>query len=84
VARKDKRIGRSGPGRRQIVERERHLLAVEIHLEHPVDRLANGRELIECRPKQFLLQHAVDSRDENDEAGVQRLRSVETPEVARL
>jgi hypothetical protein len=34
----------------QIVKRERHLIAVEIDLEHAVHRLANGGELVERRP----------------------------------
>jgi hypothetical protein len=35
------------PGRGPIVQRERHLLAVEIDLEHAVDRLADAGELVE-------------------------------------
>jgi hypothetical protein len=43
----------SGLGRRQIVEREGHVVAVEIDLEHPVDRLADGGELVERGAEQF-------------------------------
>jgi hypothetical protein len=35
-----------GTGRRQIVKRQRHFLAVKIDLEHAVDRLSDDGELL--------------------------------------
>jgi hypothetical protein len=59
-------------------------LAVEIDLEHPIDRLADIGELGERGPEQFLLQRAADGRGQNDQPGMQRLRRIETAEVARV
>ena len=42
--------------RGQIVEGEGHILAVEVDLEHAVDRLADDGELVERSLKQTLLQ----------------------------
>ena len=46
--------------RRKIVSREGHVLAVEIDLEHAVDRLARSGELVERGPEQALLEDAAD------------------------
>jgi len=56
--------------------------AVEVDLEHPIDRLADIGELVERGTEELLLQDAVDYRDQNDEPGMQRLRRIEPPEVA--
>src|SRR5208283_1673204 len=61
---------RSVTSLRQIVKRERHLFAVEIDLEHSVDRFADNGELVERRLEQALLHRAVDGRDQDDKAGV--------------
>ena len=68
----------------QIVEGEGDVLAVEIDLEHAVDRLADDGELVERSPEKALLQNAADGRDQNDEAGMQRLGRIEAPEIARI
>lgn len=70
--------------RGKIVESESYIVAVEIDLDHPVDRCAEGGEFVERGLEQPLLQHAVDSGDQNDKPGVQRLRRVKTQEVAAL
>jgi hypothetical protein len=57
-------------------------IAVEIDLEHPVDRFADDGELVKRGAEQFPLQRAADRRDQDDQAGMQRLRRVETPEIA--
>lgn len=57
----------------QIVEGEGYVLAVEIDLEHAVHRLADDGELVERSFEETLLQDAADNRDQNDEAGMQRL-----------
>ena len=62
----------------QIVKRERNVLAVEIDLEHPIDRLAESGELVERSPEQSLLQDAIDIWDQNDQAGVKHLKQIET------
>jgi hypothetical protein len=54
-----------------IVPREGHVLAVEIDLEHAVDRLAGCGQLIERGFEQALLQAAADIGKKNDEAGMQ-------------
>jgi hypothetical protein len=41
-------------------------------------------ELVERGAEKFLLHHAIDGRDQNDEAGMQRLRGIELPEIARV
>lgn len=71
-------------GGRQIVKRQRHRIAIEIDLEHTIDRFANNGELVERGFEQTLLHHSVDGRDQDDEAGMQRLRRIELPEIARL
>jgi hypothetical protein len=40
--------------------------------------------LVEGGLEQALLHEAVDGRDQNDEAGVERLRGIELSEVARI
>jgi hypothetical protein len=74
--------GISGRGGREIVEREGHLAAVEIDLEHAVDRLAGRGEFVERGAEQALLEVAADIGQKNDETGMQRLGRVELPEVA--
>lgn len=39
----------------QIIEREGDLLAVEVELEHPIDRLADNCELVKRGAEQSLL-----------------------------
>ena len=70
--------------RGKLVEGEAHLVAVEVDLEHAVDRLAGDGKLVERRPEQALLRQAVDGRDQNDEARMQRLGRIEAAEVARV
>ena len=67
-----------------IVEREGHLVAVEIDFTHSFDRFADDIELVERRPEQFSLQRAIDDGDQNDETGMQRLRRTETTKIARV
>jgi hypothetical protein len=66
---------------RPIIRSERRLVAMEIDLEHPVDRLADEGELVKRGTEQFSLQLTVHNRDQYDEASVQRLRRIETPEI---
>jgi hypothetical protein len=51
--------------------------AVEIDLEHAVDRLARWGQFVERGAEQALLQVAADIGQKNDEAGMQRLGCVE-------
>jgi hypothetical protein len=80
--------GRSRPELRlacgKIVDGESHIVAVEIDLDHPVDRFAEDGELVERGFEEPLLQDSVDRRDQNDEPGMQRLRGVKAPKVARI
>jgi hypothetical protein len=69
---------------REIVERERDVLAVEINLENTVDRLANRGEFVERGLEKALLKIPTDDREKNDEPGMQRLRRIEPPKVARV
>ena len=62
-----------------MVERESHLVAVEVDLQHAVDRFPYDGELVERGAEKFLLHHAIDNGDQDDEAGVQRLRRIELP-----
>ena len=48
---------------RPIVKRGRHLLAVEIDLEHAIDRFAADGKLIECGLKQAPLDVPADDRE---------------------
>ena len=72
----------SGRVGREIVERERHLVAVEIDLEDAVDRFADDSKLLDRGPEQALLEVAADIGQKNDEAGMQRLGRIELSEVA--
>jgi len=72
------------PARGKIVEGESYIAAIEIDLEHPVDRFAKGGKFVERGLEQTLLQDPVNGRYQNDKPGVQRLRRVKTPEVARI
>ena len=67
-----------------IVNREGHLITIEIDLQYAVDRLADGGEFVERGARKFLLQRAADGRYKNDKAGMQRPRRVELPEIARV
>lgn len=58
--------------------------AVEIDLEHAVNRLAYDGKLVERGHEQALLRRAVDCGDQNDQAGMHRLRRVELAEIARI
>jgi hypothetical protein len=65
---RDRLPGRAGISERvgrEIVEREGHLAAVEIDLEHAVDRFAGRGELVERGPKQALLEVAADIGQKN-------------------
>jgi hypothetical protein len=73
---------RSGLTRRKTVNDERYIITVEIDLDHLVDRFADDGEFVKRRPKQLLLQNAADSRNQDDEPGMQRLPRIEAPEVA--
>jgi len=57
---------------------------VKVDLEHAIDRFPGSSEQVERRLEQALLHYAVDDGDQNDEAGVQRLRQVKLPEIARV
>jgi hypothetical protein len=76
--------GAQGLGGRELVKRQRHLPAVEIDLDHAVDGFADDGELVERGLEQVLLHHPIDGRDQNDEAGMERLRRVKLPEIAPL
>ena len=71
-------------GGRELVKRQRHLPAVEIDLDHAVDRFADDGELVECGREQAPLQMAIDDRYQNDETSMQGLGRIELPEVARV
>jgi hypothetical protein len=45
---------------------------------------ADGGELVKRGAEKFLLHRAGDRRYQNDKAGMQRLRRVELPEIARV
>jgi hypothetical protein len=45
---------------------------------------ADGGELIERGLEQTLLHHAINGRNQNDEAGMQRVRRIEMPEIAGI
>jgi hypothetical protein len=66
----------------KIVERERHLVAVDMYLKNAIHRLPELRQFIERTTEQPLLLHAVDARDDDDQACVQRLCCIEPAEVA--
>ena len=71
-------------GGRELVKRQHNLPAVEIDLEHAVDRLADDGELVERGLEQAPLQMAIDDRYQNDETSMQGLGRIELPEVARV
>jgi hypothetical protein len=50
--------------RGQIVKRQRHLVGIEIDLDHAVDRLADDGELVERRFDQAPLHVTADDRDQ--------------------
>jgi hypothetical protein len=68
--------------RRQVVEFERHLIALDINLKNPIDRLPKPGQFIERTVKKPLLFHAVDVRNDNDQASVRWLRRIEPAKVA--
>ena len=57
---------------------------MEINLEHAVDRLADGRKLVERGLEQAPLHDAADGGNQDDEAGMQRLHGIKLPEVAGI
>jgi hypothetical protein len=67
-----------------IVQGEDDVVAVEIDLEHLVDRLTNNGEFVERRPKELLLQNAADGREQDHQPGVQWLPRIEAPKVTRV
>ena len=69
-------------GGRELVKRQHNLPAVEIDLEHAVDRLADDGELVERGLEQAPLQIAIDDRYQNHETDMQGLRRIELPEIA--
>ena len=73
-----------GPGRRPIVKRQGHLVAVEIDLERAVDRFSNYSEFVERGFEQAPLHVTADNRDQDDEARMQRLPCIKLPEIARV
>jgi hypothetical protein len=62
--------------RGEVIEREGHIVALEIDLDRAVDRFAEAGELVERGPEKALLHDAADSGDQDDEAGLQRLSRV--------
>jgi hypothetical protein len=48
---------------RQMIKRQRHLCAVEVDLEHTIDRLPDHGELVERRLEQAPLHVTADNRD---------------------
>jgi hypothetical protein len=71
-------------GCREIIKRERDNVAVEIDLQDTVDRLADRGERVERGLEKPPLEIPIDSREKDDETGMQRLRGVEAPKVARV
>jgi hypothetical protein len=68
----------------EIIKRERDVLAVEIDLKDTVDRLADRGERVERGVEKPPLEIPIDSGEKNDETGMQRLRRIKTPKVARV
>ena len=71
-------------GRRPIVKHQSYLIAIKIDLQHAIDRLADDGELVKRGTEQFFLQRTVHNRDQYDEASMQWLGRIETPEIARI
>jgi hypothetical protein len=67
---------------RKIVDCERHLIALNIDLKDAIDRLPEAGQFVERATEKLLLHHAIDAWNDNDQAGVQRLRREEPAEVA--
>jgi hypothetical protein len=70
--------------RRPIVKRHCHFLAVKVDLQDAIDRLPDNGELVERGLEQTPLRITADNRDQNNEAGMQRLRRVKLLEIARV
>ena len=60
-----------------MVKGQGHLIAVEIDLQYAVERLTDDGEFVERCLEQVLLHRPVDGRDQDNKAGMQRLRRVE-------
>jgi len=54
----------------KLVDTERRFVALDIYLQHMVDRLPNLGQLIERAAEKLLLLHPIDTRDDDDQAGV--------------
>lgn len=65
-----------------IVEIERHIITVDIDFDDAIDRFPKLGQLIDCSAGKRLLHGTVDVRNDNDQAGVKRLRPVEPAEIA--
>jgi hypothetical protein len=52
---------------REIINFDNSVLTLKIDLEDPIDWFADCSELVQRRPKQLLLDHAADGRDENNQ-----------------
>jgi hypothetical protein len=64
--------------RREVIEREGHIVVVGIDLDHAVDGFAEGGDLVERGLEKALPHDTADSGNQNDEAGVQRLSQAES------
>jgi hypothetical protein len=53
-------------------------------LEDTIDRLADRGEFVERGQEKAPLKIPTDDREKNDKPGMQQLRRVETPEIARV
>jgi hypothetical protein len=54
----------------KFVEPERRFVALDVHLQHAVDRLPNLSQLVERAAKKLLLPHPIDARDDDDQTSV--------------
>lgn len=63
-------VGSIAAARRQVVECERHLVALDIDLKNAIDRLPDSRQFAERTAEKLLLCHAVDARNDDDKASV--------------
>ena len=68
--------------RGEVVECERHLVALDIDLKDAIDRLPDPSQFIEYAEEKPLLLHTIDAWNDNDKAGVDRLHRIKPSEVA--
>ena len=69
---------------RPIVKREGRFFAVKIDLDHAIDRFADDDELVERGLEQASLHITADDRDQDNEAGMERLLCIKLPKSLAL